>query len=210
MCNSIDSIITELDNQNKYRFADQDYIKKMMHEIPDTIQVPREDFILAKCEGKTVLDIGCAGSKLHQELEQVAKEVWGIDKEDCNSKNFFKCDLDNDPLPFPIEGKFEVIVVGETLEHLANPGNFLKKLGVSDALIIITVPNAFGMFGYNNVKLGTENVNKDHVAYYSYHTLKVLVSRYKYQVLEHYWYNSGRQNIPNPILSEGLIFVIRR
>src|SRR3990172_4625529 len=42
--------------------------------------------------------------------------------------------------------------------------------------------------------------NPEHVAYYSWHTLKVLVERHGYGIVEWYWYNG------EPGTAEGLIF----
>jgi len=50
---------------------------------------------------------------------------------------------------------------------------------------------------------GIENVNRDHVAYYSYWTLHELVTRYGFEITEWHWYN-GR-----PLFAEGLIFWVK-
>jgi hypothetical protein len=56
-----------------------------------------------------------------------------------------------------------------------------------------------------------ENVNLDHVNYYTYYTLKSLVTRYGYQILDFFWYDYEVQSRKSPPgLTEGLIFVVRR
>jgi hypothetical protein len=51
------------------------------------------------------------------------------------------------------------------------------------------------------MEAGTENVNVDHVAWYSWRTLKTLLDRYGYPIREFYWYK-GR-----PRFAEGIIVV---
>ena len=50
---------------------------------------------------------------------------------------------------------------------------------------------------------GLENVNKDHVAYYSYKTMMTLFNRYEYEVIEWYWCKG------KPRVSEGIVFIVR-
>jgi hypothetical protein len=88
------------------------------------------------------------------------------------------------------------------LEHLTNPGYFLQQLRVLGAPIIITVPNAFSEAGRHWAAQARECVNVDHVAWYSWRTLKTLVERCGYEVREWYWYNG------QPRFAEGLVFVV--
>jgi hypothetical protein len=181
-----------------------EYHDKMIHDIPDAKCVDRVIFILHKCMDKTVLDIGCLGP-LHKKIEEVAKEVWGIDREDSNLKNYWKMDIESNGkfLEIISEKEFDLIVCGEVLEHLSNPGLFLERLKGCNCPIILTVPNGFSSGGDGWLIKGKECVNDDHVAWYSYNTLKNLVERYKYQIEEFYW--AGEPHY----FSEGIIFVIR-
>jgi len=94
----------------------------------------------------------------------------------------------------------DIIVCGEVFEHLANPGRVLKALREYQKPVVVTVPNAFSDSGHFSVSRGIENVNKDHVAYYSYWTLRELVTRYGFTIYDWYWYNG------KPLTAEGLIF----
>jgi len=82
-----------------------------------------------------------------------AKEVWGIDvqKEKINKlrKEGHKVVFDNvqrlENLK-KLNKKFNVIVAGEIIEHLENPGLFLdniKNFLNDDGILIITTPNIF-------------------------------------------------------------------
>jgi hypothetical protein len=95
----------------------------------------------------------------------------------------------------------DVIICGELIEHLTNPGWFLTRLrnqypGVPK---IITVPNAFCR--QSRLKDGIETVNRDHVAWYSYITLTGLLAKCGYQVLDWAWYHG------DPLTAEGLVVV---
>jgi len=46
---------------------------------------------------------------------------------------------------------------------------------------------------------GPGECHRDHVSYYSYTTIKVLLERAGYSIVEHYWYGG------KPYISEGLI-----
>ena len=173
-----------------------EYAAKMLHPVPETASVNRTNWLLMTLTGKRVLHFGSAGP-LHGILKQVAT-MYGVDRGgDCD----FALDVETDPLP---DGEYDYILCGEILEHLSNPGVFLEKLRKYNCLIIITVPNAFSVIGFAWLKKKTENVNKEHVAYYSYTTLKVLIERHGYREIGFYWYNG------EPLFAEGLIFVIRR
>ena len=196
--------LTELwDEINQYTEQGAEYHDKMVHDIPDTECVDRVIFILHKCLDKVVLDIGCLGP-LHKQIEEVAKEVWGIDKGDSDLKNYWKIDIENHPnLSTFMEKDWDIIICGEILEHLSNPGLFLDKLRNCHCPIIITVPNAFGkQDGW--LKKGKEMVNEEHVAWYSYYTLRNLVERHGYIVEEFYW--AGEPHC----FSEGIIMVIKQ
>lgn len=171
-----------------------EYAKKMFHKIPDTESVDRVRWLILRLSQKRVLHIGCNGP-LHEKLKLTA-DIDGVDKEGSPD---FRLDIERDRLP---RKQYDYILCGEILEHLSNPGRFLDKLKEYNCPIIITVPNAFCTSGYTWVKKEIENVNLEHVAYYSYNTLKTLVERHGYTVREFYWHKGP------PLVAEGIIFVV--
>lgn len=176
-----------------YSILKDDYDEKMIHPIPDTVVVDRAIFLVGICKGKRVLDIGGSGP-LSELLKEIAYTTT-VDRWDAD----ICLDVEKDDLP---QGDYDIILCGEILEHLSNAGAFLDKLHATYYRpIIITVPNAFGN---NRARIGIENVNSEHVAWYSYHTLKVLIERHGFTLHEWYWYNG------KPYVAEGLIFVIGR
>lgn len=179
------------------------YKAKQLHPVPDAKVVVRETFILSHCEGKNVVELGASG-RMHEEIVRVAKMVVGIDRHD--SPGVIGFDLDDvSRIEIPVRSDFDwnVIVAGEVLEHLSNQGHVLDRLKFQFPRVplIVTVPNAFADAGRRSLERGIENVNLDHVAYYSYWTLKALLERAGYTINEFYWYN-GR-----PKFAEGMIVV---
>jgi 2-polyprenyl-3-methyl-5-hydroxy-6-metoxy-1,4-benzoquinol methylase len=178
-----------------------EYVKKMLHAVPDAPVVDRTAFILERVKGKVVLDIGASG-KLHEAIKQSAFIVKGIDK----SRDDDECvafDLDDVRYHvLPQWDNIECVVCGEVLEHLGNPGFFLARLRkLYRVPTIFSVPNAFTATGRKHLENGVENVNQDHVAWYSYKTLRTLLERYGYTIAEFAWYNG------QPYTAEGLIVV---
>lgn len=116
----------------------------------------REEIILKLCRGKDVLDIGCVGSgepigKLHKLIAKVAQSVLGLDI-NCNGVKILQRQGYNvicgDAENFMISKQFDIIIGGELIEHLSNPGLFLKnayKHLRPGGLLILTTPNAFSL-----------------------------------------------------------------
>ncbi len=74
--------------------------------------------------------------------------------------------------------RFDVIVLGEVLEHLPNPGAALVNLQevlAPGGSFLITVPNAFDLSRFGRLAFGNERVHPEHVAYYSTSTLQRLL-----------------------------------
>jgi hypothetical protein len=179
------------------------YAKKMLHVVPPTKVVDRPAFVLERVAGKRVLEFGASG-ELTTQIQQGCRKYLGVDREAGHGVVAFDLDdVQQDDLP-RCEPQPEVIVCGELLEHLSNPGWFLARLRrqYAGVPVIITVPNAQPVAGLKHLQRGVENVNRDHVAWYSYRTLKTLVEREGYTVKDFAWYNG------QPLFAEGLIFVV--
>ena len=182
--------------------------------------VQRVEYIKDACRGRKVLHLGCTNwpytkevlednSLLHLQLRDIAGELWGLDYDQAGLDvlaergipNLYQADLEKlDELK--IDQKFDVIVAGEMIEHLNNPGLFLqgiKRFMASDTLLIITTVNAycgFRMLYYAlRGKGGTaEPVHPDHVAYYSYSTLSLLIKRAGLEVDKFMFYDLGAEH----------------
>jgi 2-polyprenyl-3-methyl-5-hydroxy-6-metoxy-1,4-benzoquinol methylase len=186
----------------------------MTHKLPKVkLVADRNRFVREYCTGKTVLHLGCAeegtterstakGTHLHMQLVAAAKHVIGVDisQEALDALgargvgNLIRWDVER-LSELSLEGPIEVIVLGEVLEHLANPGLCLRGLAshmaAFNAACLITVPNAFSVRHFYSVALTqTELVWPDHTAYYSITTLSSLLDRYGLAVREMYMYSN--------------------
>lgn len=98
-----------------------------------------------------------------------------------------------------VDESVEVIVAGEILEHLSNPGLFLRGIlrfmKRQKSKLIISIPNAFSFRHFVPVMLKqTELVMPDHTAYYSFSTLKELLNRCDLRITESYTFCNGANN----------------
>ena len=182
--------------------------------------VQRVDYIKSLCRGKSVLHLGCAdwpytsqrlemGSLLHLELAGIASELWGVDFDEPGLEilrrrgvsNLFKADLEHLET-VEVNRTFEVILAGEMIEHLANPGLFLKgirRFMGPETLMVITTINAYGGLRFLSYALrgrgGTaEPVHPDHVAYYSYATIHRMLDKEGMDARRFLFYDIGPEH----------------
>ena len=188
--------------------VDDAYRVKQLHKIPDGLEVDRVTVCVEAARGKRVLHLGCGWppSPLHQELAKVAAHLIGVDIAAPPSarENIWQADLDTHPEGLPLR-EYDVIIAGEILEHLGNPGNLLRALRklFPETMLVITVPNAFSAVGLEWVRRGYENCNREHTCWYSWHTLFELVTRCGYFVCNFGWYNGP------PYIAEGIVFLVK-
>lgn len=178
------------------------YQKKMLHDVRGKDAVKdRNVWICAAAAEKVVLDVGASG-QLHQDLLGVCPKVYGLDLHP-DSPDIDTCDFDDPSAPLPKHDDVELVICGEILEHLSNPGFLLQRLRAAypSQPLIVSVPNAFSQAAAYHIKRGFENVNRDHVAWYSPKTLEWLLARYNYKVKNWAWYNG------QPLTAEGIIAV---
>lgn len=182
--------------------------------------VQRVDFIKEICRGKKVLHLGCTNypytreaieknAHLHLHLKEYAAELHGLDYDregleilrESGVENLYRGDLEK-LSELDLGQTFDVIIAGEMIEHLNNPGLFLsgvKNLMDDRSRLVITTINAFCglrfVYYFLKGKRGTnEPVHPDHVAYYSYSTLMLLLKRHKLEVGEFLFYDLGEEH----------------
>lgn len=176
-----------------------EYVEKMLHKVPAAKVVDRVKFLSEAVEGKTIFDLGASGP-MSEILRKKAAGYYSADLAHSNGTNHYQIDFDAiDQLP---DVPLDLIIAGEVLEHLSNAGHFLDLLHAMGVPVILTVPNAFSVAGHHYLMKSIECVNKEHVAWYSYHTLKVLIERHGFRLKEWFWYNG------QPIVAEGIIFIM--
>jgi len=221
--------------------------KNIVNERFELVQ--RVDFIKNICSGKKVLHLGCSNAPytrdsisnkmlLHFELEKISSEIYGFDSDQDGlellakegSTHLYNADLEClDSVP--LEETFDIIIGGEMIEHLSNPGLFLRdiqKFMNADTKLVITTINAycamrFLIYGLRGRGGKNEPVHPDHVSYYSYKTLNLTLERQGLRLREFHFYDVGNEHRPfnrwfynvfndvcvriSPQLSDGIIAV---
>lgn len=180
--------------------------------------IDRDKMILERCAGKKVLHVGCcatpgcrmmaeSGRLLHLKLRGVASQLWGLDmsseditylEEEHRFENLVVGDAQKIDQSFPSETAFDVIVAGELIEHLNNPGQFLDgahSLLAPEGSLIVSVPNGVTFFGGLKSLLGKETVHQDHNFYFSRKTLSHLLESCGYEMVEIYGYRMKDKSI---------------
>ena len=145
-------------------------------------QVYRDEYILENCKGKEVLNIGCLSAdkkaKLHKEIGRVARYVLGIDIFKSDLENCTKANAQN----FELSRKFDIVVVGEVIEHLWNLEGMFKsveKVLRKNGKLIITTPNAYAPIFLKNAIFGKVVPNDpNHVLLFDITTLQNLCKNF--------------------------------
>lgn len=217
----------------------------------DFTLVQRAQYLREVCRDRNVLHLGCtnwpyreqsAGDDrfIHFPLVEVGREVWGVDADQegldalaaQGVQNLVRADLERLD-EAPINRTFDIVVAGEVIEHLSNPGLFLagvKRFLRPDSTLVITTVNAYCAFRFLVYALRgqggrNEPVHPDHVSYYSYSTLYRLITRAEFRVEHSLFYDIGHEHRPSarkpllwfndlavrvfPHLADGVIFECR-
>jgi SAM-dependent methyltransferase len=154
----------------------------------------REDFLKELCSAhERTAHIGCTdtpytverlqrGELLHSMLVEYGEVVGfdvdetGIDllREHFPDRQFVYGDISRD-VPKQHARAYDLVVAGEVLEHLANPGLFLAGCNTllrDGGRLCVTVPNALSpKIGLRSI-IGRERVHPDHHVYYGPRTLR--------------------------------------
>lgn len=168
----------------------------------------RNKEIIRYCRNKNVLHLGCVGfadldkeariknlkNTLHYKIYKEAKQLTGIDysKEVINSlKNIEGFDNvyygDAEKLEkTTVESKFDLIVVGDLIEHLSNPGLMLegiKRFCDKNTEIIITTPNSFGVASFIRYTFNKFREGNEHVMTFNRYNISNLLNRHKFIII---------------------------
>lgn len=208
--------------------------------------VDREKLILDLCENKKVLHLGCVdypiasekierGEWLHSKICQVANRVLGIDincegvsylVNNHNIGNIICADVQSlSGELFYKYGSFDLIVAGEIIEHLSNPGLFLDGINMfmnNDSVLLITTTNAYSLKRFIKILTYIEGVHSDHTFYFSHSVLTRLLSNHNYDVVDrmNYSHKNIKPFLPyliekcgsiiNPNYCDGLIYLAKK
>lgn len=190
----------------------------------------RVDEILKYCKNKSVLHLGYVqhshlyeelirrGDWVHGSIASVTGKLTGLDylKEDVDVikrlygyEGFYADAMNLDACE--LKEKFDVIVCGELIEHLTNPGLMLeglKRFMGPDSLLIITTPNAWGKEYIRYIRQGKEDqkwINPEHVCWYTKYTLENTLVRHGFQPVSVSYYYSFETKDKYYKVNKGLV-----
>lgn len=159
----------------------------------------RKEYLVKTAEGKRTLHLGCADALhihedlnldqfLHARLQRVSKSLVGVDfASDAIDKlkllmpecEFIHADVERlDLAPTP---PFDVVIAGELIEHLNNPGLFLecaKRHLSDDGVLVISTPNLMAFKVFMNGFRGVQHIHPDHSIGFTFSLLETLLERH--------------------------------
>lgn len=193
-------------SENKFSSGYKLYLSNNNNNLID-----RMNLITEKCSGKKIVHLGCTdhiqlisdkrekGLWLHDKITSKAKECIGFDinsnavkyvNDELNINNVFFDDIVSRKNEMICSKKWDMIIVGEILEHVNNPVDFLNKIkkmysGVIEK-ILITVPNALKLENYIFAEQGYECINSDHRYWFTPYTISKVLYESQIEIEELY------------------------
>jgi len=165
----------------------------------------RDNFILDLSRDKNVLHIGACnspfteqsfndGSMLYKKIDGVCNKQLGIDldeesiafleKQNLKNSTVIKGNM-NDSLNTEFDA--DIIIFGETLEHLMNLGialESIREMMQTDTQLFISVPNAFYIRNFIYALFGKEWQHPDHKVAFTTKTLQALLTETKFTSID--------------------------
>jgi 2-polyprenyl-3-methyl-5-hydroxy-6-metoxy-1,4-benzoquinol methylase len=166
-----------------------------------TVDDPKIKFFKKYCKNKCILDLGCIDHDplnsngnywLHGHLKSVSKVLVGLDYYKKGVDYFLGSEFDiryGDAQSYDLNQKFDVVSAGDLIEHLPNPGQFLSCARdhlKDDGMLIISTPNpwCWKYIAYFALHRHSNRINPEHICWFCTTTLRLLLSRYKFDIIE--------------------------
>jgi SAM-dependent methyltransferase len=172
----------------------------------------RVQYIQGLARGLDVMDVGCTGIRadgripepatgLHQAIRQVSRSLLGVDVDPVGVKNLNDAGyraVCADITAISIPEAFDLIVAGEIIEHLLNPGAALENLGrhlKKDGRLVLTTPNPFHYRQQSRIlRKGRIKVHAEHTSWYDPVTLRALLSKTGFEIEQGAWIYSRHRS----------------
>ncbi len=163
-----------------------------------SFRVDRQQYLLSRAaSARNVLHIGCTNSPnthsrwesgllLHQHLcsqgRRLGQNIVGLDI-DVGAVEWLREKMPNERivcgdahhLDETLPGEFfDLILAGDVIEHLPDPGRFLRaclKALSRDGTVVVSTINTFGIVRFAKACFGHEAVHDEHTSYYSVSTM---------------------------------------
>ena len=166
-----------------------------------------------------VLDVGCTGKKadggipdvattLHQALKPVCKSIVGVDRDEDGVKLMERAGckvICEDITTMDLQQTFDLIIAGEIIEHLSNPGLALNNLGKhlnKTGRLVLTTCNPFYYRQQSKIlRKGEIQIHPEHTAWYDPLTMGVLLHNSGFKVIRGVWLASKKKWNPMMFLA---------
>lgn len=158
-------------------------------------------------QSASILDMGCVqhdldrineSTWLHGRLCEAFNDVTGLDYAEDEVRELNQRGYDvvhADAESFDLPETYDMVVAGELIEHLSNPGRFLQRVRnhlKSSGRLLLTTPNPWYYGYFLQATRGEVLSNPEHTCWFDKRTLRQLLSRYGFEV-EHFEYVTGSQ-----------------
>ncbi len=156
-------------------------------------------FVAARCRGRDVLDLGCVQHDprnyrsrfwLHKAIREVARSVVGVDlyAEGVERLRSLGFDVElADAQDFDLGRRFDVIVVGDLIEHLDDLGGLLESCVRHmhpESRLLVSTPNPWYWRNVLHALRGEVPNNPEHTCWLCPRTLRQLAARHGLAVVE--------------------------
>lgn len=145
----------------------------------------RFEMVKSLCNGKRVIDFGCGFGGFLQRISDVAEECCGVEL-GRNEREFLRTrGISCYKTVEELNGKWDIITLFHTFEHLSNPKMWLGKFnGILDSggMLIIEVPNGDDILlnMYENDKFADFTYWSAHLFLYTMKSLSMIIEQSGY------------------------------
>lgn len=186
-------------------------------EIPHTELMYRIELLESLTKGLKVIHLGCT-DHLPLIQEKIRKDTWlharivrsserclGVDinneavkyvRRELGYKDVYCADLSSQPLAEIRENSWDLLVMGEIIEHVPSPSSFINKLinNLEGRVkhLIITVPNAFALENTKFTRDNIEFINSDHYFWFTPYTISRILENAGCEIEKIYMCESTR------------------
>lgn len=162
--------------------------------------VDREAFVLERCAGKSVLDLGCVKHSaefaakdpnwLHRRIRSAARRCVGVDYARAEVEKLKAIGIEvvfgDVTKPLPLDERFEVIFAGDLIEHLSSFEGFFEncsRLLAPGGALILSTPNPFYADGFHYAAIKRRVlINPEHVCWIDPQAMLQLVGRFGFRI----------------------------
>jgi SAM-dependent methyltransferase len=160
---------------------------KLLHIISDKVQN-----IKRFSKGRKLLEVGLGSGEMTALAKEYQFDVTGIELREDYAKNIQKMLGITahviDFLKYDTAEKYDVICLGDVLEHLTDPVGAIKKaqsLLTEDGILWISTPNFESAYSYIRKDKDPMWRVCEHLNYFSFESLKKLLAKYSMEVVDY-------------------------